>query len=250
MRATYIHRLDMLARLVFACVVMVIVGCTSPTPSAEPAPTATAPTALATPEPETPPDPQCEACLEEGDTHYAAENFPAALDQYAQACETGVAEGCFRAGAIHNNGAAMSGIAEDYEQGAELLDRACGNGIADACALLATNYDFGLGVPQDDGRATELRLRACEDGSLPINCSVAGAAYLAGRGVGEDPARARELFGRACSEGDPRGCYELARLNAAGEGGAQNTERAAELFRQACDAGHRTACASLAGGAE
>lgn len=91
------------------------------------------------------------------------------------------------------------------QAGTEAHERACTQGVAASCALLAYAYESGAVGIRDAARAADLYQRACNRG-MASACTSLGAMYQSGVGVLRDLARAQELFRVACVQGDGEAC--------------------------------------------
>jgi TPR repeat protein len=157
----------------------------------------------------------------------------------------------------------------DYPRAASLYEGECQREDGYSCAALAAAYDVGIGVPRDEGKATELRTRACSlgykracgesllsdeefetmlqdarkvcDAGLAISCSMVGIELL-----GKDRAiEALPYFEKACGAGHPLSCAQVATAHLLGRGVPQDAGKAKALFEKACDAGEPSACEAL-----
>jgi len=118
-------------------------------------------------------------------------------DRYSQACEGGVATGCFNLGMMYRFG---SGVSRDYARAADLYRQACEAGVARACSSLGEMHYNGRGVLQDYAQAANLYRQSCEASEMPA-CSTLGMFYYAGKGVLQNYVFAHALFNIAASEG-------------------------------------------------
>ena len=121
----------------------------------------------------------------------------------------------------------------------------CNDGDAKTCAQIGWGYQYGLGIPQNLGKAIANHQKAC-DGGEPVGCT--GLAWLHEHGLGtaEDYAKARQLYQKACDGGDEVGCYGLGWLNEKGRGGPLDLATAKALFTKACDGGDESKCTNVA----
>jgi hypothetical protein len=162
-------------------------------------------------------------------------------------------------------------------QGRRGCERACEDGEADACLVLANAYDVGGGVPASDATRNRWEERACALGSAR------GCAWLSRsldqRGPGHDPERAAQLRGKACDGGDVsvcsgaagdafrdqdlelgfarterscaaeqwNGCAALGDLQHYGIGTPKSEAAAKESWTRACEHDVREACVNLEG---
>jgi TPR repeat protein len=160
------------------------------------------------------------------------------FELYQRSCSDGVAMGCLSLGFYYLN------EGKDSAQAAALFRQACESGTAEGCRELGFLYRTGEGVPKDLKRAASLYGESCSKG-FGNGCYVAGLLFENGEGVEQDPARAANLYDRACSLKERWGCTNLGRLHEIGLGVPQDLPRAALLYEQACDAGDADACNRL-----
>jgi TPR repeat protein len=153
-----------------------------------------------------------------------------ALDLYRRACAS---EGCFVNGFATNHGPRV----ERAKSAAALFEDACEKGIAVGCFDLGTLYDMAEGVPRDPARLDALWRKACDAGVLR-GCNYLAQRYETGApGLRPDPAKAVALFDKGCQEKhDTSSCYNLGLLYEKGKVVARDATRAAALFEKACDA--------------
>ena len=101
---------------------------------------------------------------------------------------------------------------------AQLYDRACQQGWAGGCNLLAGVYFVGTGTARDVPRAVGILERACNLG-LSSACADLGVILQEGDGVPSDPEKGRSYLKRACDGGFQRACDRLESQRAGGSGG-------------------------------
>ncbi len=133
------------------------------------------------------------------------------------------------------------GSGKDIERGMVLLEAACGQNDAAACAALGEAYR-DRGDAASTARAKELLTRAC-DGRAAAGCATLGELLQMEDSYHEERDRrpAWEAFDRACTLGDSRGCelYGLAQLRSDDD---EAKARAEEAFALACGMGRRPTC--------
>ena len=138
-------------------------------------------------------------------------------------------------------------VAKDQEStGGESQD-ACIGGDFEDCLESGRQYQFGIGVPIDLGRAAEFYELAC-DGEHAEGCErlrILGFMYRDGDGVPQDSPRAARLFKLACNGGDARACWLLAYMNEQGNGVPMDKELAAQMYERACKGGNAAGCWNL-----
>lgn len=86
-----------------------------------------------------------------------AEGDRSACDVLRSACLKRSAEGCLALADTYLG----AGPRHDAPEGARLLAEACDHNLVEACRRAADLYSAGRDVPEDSGRAAELRRRAC-----------------------------------------------------------------------------------------
>lgn len=165
---------------------------------------------------------------------------------YRRACEQGDASACSVLALMFETG---QGVTRDLGRAAELYDQACELLDMEACTILGSLYHRGEGVPRDLARAASLHERSC-DGGEPIGCESLGLMYEEGAGVGVDHARAAEAYREACDRGLASGCHRIGLMLQGGSGVAASPEAALAYFTRACDGGELTACVNLGVGYE
>jgi uncharacterized protein len=107
--------------------------------------------------------------------------------------------------------------ADDTAQAVDWFRKAAAQGYAAAEFQMAQLYDFGFGVPRDDGEALAWYRKAAEHGSAAAHRSV-GDFYRRGRAVAADPAEAARWYRRAAEGDDLRAQYQLGELYFSGTG--------------------------------
>lgn len=153
-----------------------------------------------------------------------------ASDRFRRGCEGGHLPGCLALGRLT--------VATDPVTATRLFDRACADGVADACAELGVSLAAGRGVSPDPRRARPLLEPACAAAFQP-------ACHQLARLDAATP-RAAELLTGACAAGLPDACLDLATAFTVGAGVPKDAAGALPLLRQACDAGHLGGCVRLA----
>lgn len=84
------------------------------------------------------------------------------FERYTRACAQGYAAGCGDLARFYLQGG--SGVAQDKQKAAQLLESACASGHAMSCSNFGLMYKLGDGVPQDDARALSYLAKACDLG--------------------------------------------------------------------------------------
>lgn len=128
----------------------------------------------------------------------------------------------------------------DYALAAELVQRACERGDADACAVAGLCEHRGCAGAPSPERAAARFVRACELHSAR-GCSLL-AAQRARAGADDEALHARE---RACELRSGQACHELGDHFDGSRGGPRDLPAAARFARLACALGHPGGCTSL-----
>jgi hypothetical protein len=138
---------------------------------------------------------------------------------------------------------AQSGSDTQTAEGAQVRQKACDAGDADACYYLGGQYSFGRGVLKDSAQAEKLYQKAlridqaaCDSGKA-AGCSGMGLLYEFGNGVPRDPNRAVALFQKACDGGFSKGCQNLGLMYEFGMGVPVDPARVRQAFDKGCDLG-------------
>ncbi len=164
-----------------------------------------------------------------------------AADWFAPLCDAGDAHACVVVGW------AATQLPEDassrsYEDGATAFQRACDQGLARACGERGELYR-GL-----DGRAEakpdlahELLQAACEAGSGNA-CSMLGLMWEKAEFGESVPERAQEAYQAGCELGDARGCGELGQGHLQQRWPNPNPAEGLSLLESGCVAGSAHSC--------
>jgi hypothetical protein len=136
------------------------------------------------------------------------------------------------------------GVPQDFGKAVELYQKATDQGYADAQNRLGSLYEHGRGVTKDFGKAAELFQKAADQGSADAQNRL-GWLYQHGAGVPKDFGKAAELFEKAADSGLARAQNNLGSLYENGWGVAQDWEKAAELYQKAANQGNQDAIANL-----
>jgi uncharacterized protein len=124
---------------------------------------------------------------------------------------------------------------------------ACDANDAAGCYAASLSYQYGVGAPRDQARASKLQARALSirrkecDGGGAASCAAVGSSYADGEGVAADPAKAATYYQRGCDGGDATGCYLLGELVK-----DRDHARAIALFARSCKARYGIGCDALA----
>lgn len=155
---------------------------------------------------------------------------PAAASGYLdQACDLGNRSGC----------ASLQTLIE--RSGIDSFRQACDRGVAPGCYILGVQYQNGRNFVKDDARAFALFRLACAAGSAR-GCARMGEFYFLGMGAVVDRGKALEGFELACAGGYGPGCYNAGVLYRDGDAGRTNAAYGLQLIAQACEMGTQAAC--------
>jgi len=181
-----------------------------------------------------------------------AADVGAAVAPLVQACRSGVAEGCRRAGLItlaawrSAGGETGRGVAEsDEAHPLALLRQACAGGDGAGCAEAGALLAEGRLVTRDRVAAAELLELGCESG-IGAACSHRGLLLIEDEASDEGVWEAATLWlVNGCERGHARGCLGLGTAFALGRGVDKDEAHAATLYERACDGGEALACDAL-----
>lgn len=93
----------------------------------------------------------------------------------------------------------------NYAQARKFFEQACNSGVADGCYGLGVMFERGKGGKQDEIQARSLYDQACQGGHTN-GCYNLGVAFEQGIGGKKDKAQARLLYEIACKAGIARSC--------------------------------------------
>jgi hypothetical protein len=119
-----------------------------------------------------------------------------------------------------------------YSEAKSYFDRACMQGIADACDYIGRMYEEGLGVAHDGFLASALYSKACDAGSTDACTRLRSAKHYG------DVVR----LSQECNNGNGNSCANLGGLYRAGMGVKRDSEKAMQLFEKACSMGSQLGC--------
>lgn len=131
----------------------------------------------------------------------------------------------------------LSAVASDFSQTQTLAIQ----GDADAQYSLATMFDEGQGVSQDDAKAIEWYTKAANQEYAPAQFNLA-IMYANGEGTCKNEAQAFNWYLKAANQNNAEAQFNLATLYVTGKGVRQNTVIAKEWFSKSCDNGYQRGC--------
>lgn len=98
-----------------------------------------------------------QAAFNAGIAAYDNKDFVRAAQLFGQACDGGIAQGCFNLGLLHEKG---EGVAQNKPRSVQLYGQACDGGIAGGCYNLGVLYTTGEGVARSKPQAFSFWRRA------------------------------------------------------------------------------------------
>jgi hypothetical protein len=113
-------------------------------------------------------------------------------------------------------------------------------GDATAQIELATDYDYGFGVPQNYAEAVKWYRKAAEQGNVNGQTGL-GASYQQGRGVKQNYKEAVKWYRKAAEQRDAWAQVFLGDCYRKGQGVPQNDVEAAKWYHKAAEQGHAVA---------
>lgn len=171
------------------------------------------------------------------DKLYYDQDIEKAVEQLQRAAGQGNAEAQYWLGRYHQYG---RGVALDLKKAAALFQAAADQGHPKALLKLSDCYEDGEGVEKDAKKALVLLQIAAERDSWALY--YLGRHYEHGlKGVEENPQKAVELYQAAADQGDPDAQCQLGLCYAEGRGIEKDTKKATELYQAAAVQGHYVA---------
>lgn len=125
------------------------------------------------------------------------------------------------------------------------LEASCAEKQTTSCVSLGSLYEGGFGVTRDRRKAASFYKSAC-DLSDKAGCARHAFLEAMGLGVAQNEARATKTLETLCAAKVPEGCVGLAQVLRR-TGFAVDRERANSLLKSTCDAGSAEACGLLSG---
>ena len=201
------------------------------------------------------------ACEDLGDLHAqgkgTARDYDKAIAARTRACDMGHLVACKDLGTM---ALSATGMERNPPRARELFRKACPAHRAgdrgtdgfdpDACHLLGTFEERGLGGARDEAAAAGLYKKACDSGYQP-GCVSLGRVYEEGTGVARDRQRASKLFFASCKAGYADGCAWVGRMMEENEKVSDPriqeiaTRKAVKYYRKACEGGSLDGCYRL-----
>ena len=132
----------------------------------------------------------------------------------------------------------------DFENAAKAYEKAANKGYGPACRTLATYYQKGKGVPQDERKAAELTMQAANAGDIIAFYNL-GAFYYGGIGVEKNYETAYQYLEYAANQGYSSAMVVLSDMLMNGEGTFKDPEQACLWLERASAAGNAEAQCKL-----
>ncbi|MDC7683211.1 caspase family protein [Asticcacaulis sp. BYS171W] len=185
-----------------------------------------------------------EAALEEGLKANDAADYDISRPLFEQACDGGVAKGCFYLAWMVDSG--LGGLTQDYARARSLYDRACTGKDAQACGRLGLYYYFGgSGLGRDYARSKTYYEMGCTYGDM-WSCNGVGLLYYNGYGVTANIPESVHWFETACGGNAYVACHYLGSMYESGTGKPQNYAKARSFYEKACTQTYAKSCEQLA----
>jgi len=125
---------------------------------------------------------------------------------------------------------------KQFEKAAKLYQQCAAMGNDDCQLALGVIYEYGEGVPKNDGQAVVWYRKSADQGN-PIGQKTLGLMYELGKGVPENWAEAARLYSMS-AEKYQDAAFALGRMYEFGMSVPQNRARAIEWFKKAADLEH------------
>ena len=161
-----------------------------------------------------------------------------------KAAEQGNAKAQFSLAQLYHRGGQSIKNLKDMDKALAYYHQSAEGGYALAYMLLASIYEEGDGVAQDDVAAAKWYRKYAETGDKSGQFYFA-KMLAAGRGISQDEAQAFSWFGKSAAQGDKYAQFEMAQMLEQGRGTARNERDAAKLYRKSADAELGTAQLAL-----
>lgn len=152
-----------------------------------------------------------------------------------KAAEQGNAKAQFSLAQIYHRGGRSIKNLKDMDKALAYYHQSAEGGYPSAYMLLASLYEKGDGVTQDDVVAAQWYRKLAETGDDYGQLHLA-EMIAAGRGVDKDEALAFSWFGKSAALGNKYAQYEMAQMLEQGRGTVKNQREAAKLYRKSADA--------------
>jgi len=161
---------------------------------------------------------------------------PAAARPYLEkACNGGSAAGCEWLGGVMEAAGELAAARSTYQ-------KACDGDATDGCVDAAALYVFGVGGPRNLVQARTILDRACKEDNAGA-CAVLGESYSAD--AQPDLMQGRALLHKSCDGGSTYGCFDLALNYENGYGAVEDFSHAHDQLQKACNQSDTYACEDL-----
>jgi uncharacterized protein len=164
-----------------------------------------------------------------------------ALETYRRGCELKAWQACGAAARMLYDG---DGVPQDHAAAADLWSKTCGEHDPVACLNAGMLYHEGKSVPRDSRQAYNNLAMACQSGSNPVACVIAGSIVVKREpGAPSTFHAAVILFKRGCNLGNHEACVNRAIILYHGAGGVDpDVAGAIQDLEASCKAGFAPAC--------
>ncbi|MEZ4447517.1 MAG: tetratricopeptide repeat protein [Polyangiaceae bacterium] len=174
------------------------------------------------------------ACLTRARSNEEAGRPDKAIDSYSHLCVVGIAEACFHASRVYEEGI---GRPPDPVGALVFQKMGCDKGYPRSCVPLARMLDER---GKHDEATAKLEKGCADDGEE--SCHALAVRYAGGEHLPADPAKAVELFNTACEHEVAESCHALAELHAEGRGVPKSPAQAKAFHARACKLGYQASC--------
>lgn len=183
--------------------------------------------------------------------HGVEEDKKEAFRLYEYGCENGHLYSCHSVSSFLLGG--YGGAQIDVERALELSERNCEKDHPQACTWVATIYLGMHGVLEPDSRkAVPFLEKACayEDDATHASCALYASFLALGRGVKQDDDKAIEIALRACEKGNGVSCWYIADGYYGKNDGyyrklRRDDFKALEYYQRGCELGRNEACGMI-----
>jgi len=169
------------------------------------------------------------------------QNFPTSEEEAAKQIRVWVDKGkAWAQSSLASQYQYGEGVPQCYEEAIEYYNMAIKQGCPNAMYCLATMYDHGEGVAQSFDTAAELYALAANQGHARAQYNL-GVAYENGEGVAQSHSKAIELYTLAATQGHAGAQYNLGVHYYQGNGVAQSNDMARKWWLKAALQEHEKA---------
>lgn len=177
------------------------------------------------------------ACARLALRQWQAEDYAAALSNYALACDHAIGWACRNLGNMLRDG---NGTPVDKVAAAARLEKGCALNDADACSDRGWLY-----VEQGDPVKANGFFKSGCDLQGGASCTNLGYQIEQGKGATADLQEALRYYELGCSYGEGYGCNNIANLSNNPDAAPADMSKAVEYYKKACDLDVALGCRSL-----